>query len=468
MEMGKIQGNPVHVLIIPFPAPGHVIPLLELTRRLLTHRDNHFNITFFSTPSSLSLVTPLLSVFPPPQLQPLIFSPPSPSSSNDVIPPPTARVRALHALSDPIIAWYRSHPSPPCLIISDFFCTWTHKLCSCLRVPRVVFYPSAAFSSAVLYSMWGLAPNNPENDVNLEVVFDDVVGSPRFKWFELSFLFRSGKPGDPEWDIFRDDLLSNLTSWGALFNTFSEMEKVYIDHFINKMGHNRVWAVGPLLQDDVAQEGEPQAQNLMTWLNDKADCSVIYICFGSLTALTGEESTVLRAALEYSKVQFVWCARETDGEEGMDINTVDWECDPNTAKNGLIVKGWAPQLAILGHRAIGGFVTHCGWNSIVESIWPGVVTVAWPMGADQYSNAQLVVDKLGLGFQVKCDGPMGVPDPQELGQLLVKSLSATQLERDRVIRLGKMAASTVKSGASGIDFDQFVKCLSECILRSSV
>lgn len=172
--------------------------------------------------------------------------------------------------------------------------------------------------------MWRNVPDNPDHEVR----FDDIPGSPRFKWSESSTLFRAGKPGDPDWDSFRDDMLSNVTgTWGAVFNSFSELESVYISHFMKEMGHDRVWAVGPLLPDEgnpdvAAQRGGPSsvpAHEVLTWLDGKPDCSVVYVCFGSRTSLTAEEAAALAAALECSKVHFIWCVRESNGVEGSTI-----------------------------------------------------------------------------------------------------------------------------------------------------
>ncbi|KAL9226514.1 hypothetical protein vseg_002320 [Gypsophila vaccaria] len=467
------MNNHVHVLMIPYPAPSHITPLLDLTRRLLSHQHS-VSVTFLTTPAFLHLLQPLLSSFPPPRLHPLILPPP-PSPSPP--PPPLSRLRALHSLLHPTLSYFLGGPHtgttasattlPPDFIISDFLCIWIHELSLRLNVPRVVFYSSGAFGSAVMYSIWRAGPTNPDDHLDHSVVLDDLAGSPVFKWSELSALFRSGKAGDPDWDYFRGGLMSNLASWGAVFNTFSELENVYIDHFRKVMGHDRVWAVGPLLHDDVVQlqTSGPGCDEVMTWLDGKRDGSVVFVCFGTRTLLTEEESAVLKAALEFSGVHYVWCVRESDGEKGIGFDSNDREHDQMGSQNngnGFVIKGWAPQLEILKHRALGGFVTHCGWNSVIESIVSGVVMVAWPMGVDQYSNAQLVVDQLGLGFRVKCDGPKGVPNPHDLARLLTECVSLTRTEKDRVMRLGKLATSTVKSGTSTLNFDRFIKALNEC------
>ena len=67
---------------------------------------------------------------------------------------------------------------------------------------------------------------------------------------------------------------------------------------------------------------------------------------------------------------------------------------------GLIIRGWAPQVLILDHEAVGGFMTHCGWNSTIESIAAGVPMVTWPLYAEQFCNEKLVKDVLKIGVDV--------------------------------------------------------------------
>nr|GEX04016.1 UDP-glycosyltransferase 89B1-like [Tanacetum cinerariifolium] len=105
------------------------------------------------------------------------------------------------------------------------------------------------------------------------------------------------------------------------------------------------------------------------------------------------------------------------------------------ADRGFIVKGWAPQLAILRHQAVGSFVTHCGWNSTLEGVAAGVMMLTWPMGADQYADAKLLVDQLGVGKRVCEGGPQGVPNSVELARVLDETLSGDIAERVKVREL---------------------------------
>ncbi|KAI6683312.1 hypothetical protein NL676_029225 [Syzygium grande] len=342
-----------------------------------------------------------------------------------------------------VLEWFRSHPSPPVAILSDFFLGWTRHLASELGIPRIVFSPSAAFSVSIEFSLWQNLPKNDggSDDDDSTVTFRDVPNSPTYRWWQISHLFRMYKDGDADTEFHRQVWLENTGSWGVVFNTFTELEGVYVDHMKGKFGPGRVWAVGPLLppvDDSVSPAGRGgsssvPAEEVLKWLDGREERSVVYVCFGSRTALANDQMAALAAALEMSRVHFVWCVRDTaDG-----------------------------QVLILRHRAVGGFLTHCGWNSVLEAIGAGVVMLTWPMGGDQYTDAKLLVDQLGVAIRACEAPPDAVPDPARLARALAESLNGTRPEIGQIGKLSKAAADTVAGGSSDKDLDGFVKSLME-------
>ncbi|GAB2300045.1 hypothetical protein Dimus_034086 [Dionaea muscipula] len=435
-----------HLLFFPFPASGHIIPLLELAQRLLTRG---FTITVLVTPPNLHLLDPLLSS----SLQTLVLTPPQLTSKFLLI----GKVRSLSELSAPILSWFRSHPSPPQAIVSDFFLGWTQKIASELGIQRLAFCPSGAFGTAVFYTLWRDTPNNPDPDnLKSEIRFDGIPNSPAYPWWHVSYIYRGLKGAGPEeaaaWEFFRECVVANFASWGTIINTFTDLERVYIDYLKKEMGHDRVWAVGPMLppENDLAsatKRGGPNsvpAEEVLTWLDQRPDCSVVYICFGSRTSLSADQTAALGTALEDSGVDFIWAFRESDRG---DAGSIPEGFEDRVAGKGLVIRGWAPQLAILRHRATASFLTHCGWNSVLESLAAGVMMVAWPMGADQFTDAKLV-EEVGAAMSVKCEGPENVPDSRELARLLRESVSGNRPERERVKELRVAAAEAVKEGGS--------------------
>ncbi|KAI3504718.1 hypothetical protein L1887_26395 [Cichorium endivia] len=276
---------------------GHIIPLLDLTALLLHHG---LTITVIISPANLPLLDPLLSSHPS-SLHKLLFSEPDIDPS---LHPVIGKLISTEKLYDPIAKWFRTHPSPPVAIISDFFLGWTSELASHLGIRRVVFYPSGVFGSSIYQTMW----RDVEKMNSDSLSFPEIPNSPEFPSWQLPPIPRVYKNGGSDLKSLRKGMLANMTSWGIVYNTFEELEGVYIDHIKKQMGHDRVWAVGPLLPNDdglIATTGRGGSSavppgDLLMWLDDKSDDSVVYICFGSRTTLNEKQMGALTGALEYT------------------------------------------------------------------------------------------------------------------------------------------------------------------------
>ncbi|CAO2822237.1 unnamed protein product [Amaranthus hypochondriacus] len=193
---------------------------------------------------------------------------------------------------------------------------------------------------------------------------------------------------------------------GRLYNTSKVIENKYVEllgkiHTNPKIKH---FALGPF--NPIPTKTPQNKHQCLNWLDKHEPNSVIYISFGSTTSLTDEQTTELAIALEKSGLNFLWVLRKADsadifsnGESKLPDLPEGYE---DLIRNrGMIVQEWVPQVEILGHESVGGFMTHCGWNSCMESISMGVPMAAWPMHSDQPSNACFVTDVLKIGTMVR-------------------------------------------------------------------
>ncbi|KAJ4961220.1 hypothetical protein NE237_021130 [Protea cynaroides] len=468
--MPNSSAGGAHILVFPYPAQGHMLPLLDLTHQLLLRG---LTITILVTPKNLPFLNPLLSQHQPSSIETLVF--PFPSHSH--LPPGVENVKdignhgntfiisALSSLREPITNWFQSHPSPPIALISDFFLGWTHHLASELGIPRVAFYSSGAFVSSVFITL-----SSKMGSLQSFAGLSHLPNSPSFAFDHLPSMLRRFKESDPDWACVKDSFIANNSSWGAVFNTFDALEEPYLRHWQREMGHSRVWAVGPLMNLDGAgpsptDRGGPSsvpADGVLTWLDGCPSGSVLFVCFGSQFSPGKQQVEAIAAGLEGSGARFIWAIKLSGSGENSE--QVAEQCDEiltgledRVAGRGLIIRGWAPQVPILNHRATGGFLTHCGWNSVLEGITAGVLLLVWPLQADQFVNARLLVEYLGAAVRV-AEGVDAVPDSVELGRIISESLSVTRPERVRAMELRSEALAAVQQGGSSWrDLDGFAK-----------
>ncbi|KAL8129231.1 hypothetical protein V2J09_018386 [Rumex salicifolius] len=477
-----VDNNTTHILVIPFPSHGHLIPLLDLTHHLLIHGGRRLSITVVVTPKNLPLLQPILSHHPSTALSALVLPfPTHPSlpagAENTVDLPPSsfhALIAALPGLKTPVLRWFMIHPSPPSVIISDYVSQWTHPLATQLGIKRIVFSPAGGFSVAASYTVRRRFPpmprmENGEFDENAVVRVDDLPCKTEFSCWELLPLYRAFGCTDENHDGWRREILaSNIESWGFVFNTFHALDSVYLDQMKSIAGHDRVWGVGPLLppENEVGygpkvRGGSGPVEEVLSWLDACADGEVAYVSFGALLIPTQEQTEVVAAALEKSGVKFVWKVKEGHVDD-QTYGKLPPGFEGRVAGRGLVIREWAPQVIILRHKAVGSFLTHCGWNAVLEGLSAGVAPLlAWPFVGDQHYNSKFVVEKLKVGILVGQGMSKLIPDPTELAKILADSTSGGfKEEKARAMELQKQATKAISQGGTSFkELDMFVQHL---------
>ncbi|KAM0917768.1 hypothetical protein ACQ4PT_009212 [Festuca glaucescens] len=448
-----------HVLVVPYPAQGHTIPLLDLAA-LLAARG--LRLTVVVTPATAPLLSPLLAAYPEGAVRALTL----PFPSHPAIPagvesakgcPPIlfgALIVAFSGLRGPLLSWARARSDTPdrvVAVLSDFFCGWTQPLAADLGVPRIAFSSSAG--TAVLHSLLRRLPKREdEGDEEYPIAFPDLPGAPAFPWRQLTTLYRAYEEGDEVSEGVRSNFLWNLDCSAFVTNTFLRLEAPYLEAPLADLGFRPVRAVGPLAPEVDAggnRGGETAvaAADLCAWLDRfEEEGSVLYISFGSMAVLQPAHAAALAAALERTGAAFVWAVGPAvvlpDGFEGRAA----------AGGRGTVIRGWAPQMAALRHRAVGRFVTHCGWNSVLEAAAAGVTILAWPMTADQFVNARLLVDDLSAAVPVCWGGLAAAPSADELVRVLEDTVVFGKKEwggvEARAKELAEEAAAAVREGGS--------------------
>ncbi|WOG95004.1 hypothetical protein DCAR_0314306 [Daucus carota subsp. sativus] len=381
---GKRNKN-LTVLMFPWLAHGHISPYLELGKKLSMR---NFNVQLCSTPANLTSIRKKIGEESCIQLVQLDL----PSLSN--LPPCYHTTNGLppHLMDTLKTAFDRAKPGfskileavKPDLLVYDFLRPWPAEAALEQRIPAVQFIAtSATMTSFMLHAF-----KNPSVVYPFSTIF--------YRGYENAQVGKSGECGE-----LRKNIESLERSNEVIFiKGVKEMEGKFTD-YLSTLSGKRVVHVGPLVQEPDSKD--QTNSEIIRWLDKKKKCSTIFISFGSEYFLSKEDFEEVAHGLLLSTVNFIWVVRFPVAEKIRVEDKLPSRFLEKVGDRGRIVEGWAPQARILGHSSIGGFVSHCGWNSVIESMHFGVPIIAMPMHLDQPINARLVKE-FGTGIEVLRDG----------------------------------------------------------------
>ncbi|XP_030527992.1 anthocyanidin 3-O-glucosyltransferase 2-like [Rhodamnia argentea] len=294
--------------------------------------------------------------------------------------------------------------------VLDMLCITMIDVAKEFGVPSYVFYASSA---AFLGLMLHLQSLQDKHHVDI-TEFKDGAGELEFPGFTNPLPVKVLPPVVLKTEAARpvlEHIRRMRATKGIIINTFDELEPHAV-RSLTSLGAPKVYPVGPILnlKGKAEKKAHGGGDDIIEWLDEQSHSSVVFLCFGSWGSFDKDQVKEIASALEQSGHHFLWSLRRpattgkvqllrdyTDPKEVLPEGFLD-----RTSGIGRVI-GWAPQAAILAHPAIGGFVSHCGWNSILESIWFGVAMAAWPMYSEQQFNAFELVMELGLASEIKMD-----------------------------------------------------------------
>ncbi|KAL2327627.1 hypothetical protein Fmac_021054 [Flemingia macrophylla] len=386
------QDNPTHVVLLSSPGLGHLIPTIELAKRFVLRQN--FKATVLAVTSQTSTVethilrSSLCRVIEIPSSA--IFH------QNDRT---VTRLCVMMREAKPAIRNILSKITPrPSAFIVDIFSTESIPIAKELNILTYVYVASHAWlTSLLIYS--------PVLDVQIQGEYVDQEEPLKIPGCDPV------RPEDvvhPMLDRTDREYKEYLTtgrgiplSDGVLINTWEELQHKTLQALgeggLLSQALNMkipVYAVGPLVRDPELETSD-STPLLLTWLDEQPSESVAYLSFGSGGTMSSEQMRELAWGLELSERRFVWVVRApmdkaadaafftTGSSKGDEVEKYLPEgFVSRTLGLGLLVQEWAQQIHILGHGSIGGFVSHCGWGSTLESVTNGVPLVAWPLYAE--------------------------------------------------------------------------------------
>ncbi|KAH7856198.1 hypothetical protein Vadar_033838 [Vaccinium darrowii] len=378
----------MRVLMLPWLAHGHISPYLELAKNLTSR---NFTIYLCSTPMNLTSIQKRITQKQSLSIKLVQLHLPS---FPDLLPHhhttnglPPHLMPALKSAFENSAGEFSSIVKTinPDLVIYDFNQPWVPTIAAKHSIPAVEFLTtSAVMGASALHIFFKPGVEFPFPEIQLRgfhenkfrQVVDVTLGEVNQEQSPLAAMEKSFKI--------------------ILFNTCRELEGKYID-YLSVLTGKKIVPAGPPVQETVS---ETEKTEVINWLDKKKDSSTVFVSFGSEYFLSKVEIEEVAHGLELSGVNFIWVVRFPVGEKTRVEEALPKGFLDRIGERGLVVEGWAPQLQILAHSSTGGFVSHCGWNSVLESLKFGVPIVAVPMQLDQPLNARLVED-VGVGVEVE-------------------------------------------------------------------
>ncbi|CAH2057325.1 unnamed protein product [Thlaspi arvense] len=290
--------------------------------------------------------------------------------------------------------------------VIDMFCTPMMDVADEFGVPTYVFFTSSASLLSLIFHLYTLQ-EDLRKDMTEFKDSDAELSVPSFSNAVPAKVLPSGvldkKIGS---NMFINIAARFKKVKAILVNTFDELESHALKSLQNDGSIPPVYPVGPILNlHNNKSEGV-----LMSWLDNQPPASVVFLCFGSMGCFDGDQVKEIAHALERTGHRFLWSLRRRPNKSKIEM-PVEYDnpqevlpegFTERTAELGRVI-GWAPQVAVLSHPAVGGFVSHYGWNLTLESLWFGVPVATWPMYAEQQMNAFQMVRVFGLAVEIKLD-----------------------------------------------------------------
>ncbi|WCJ22388.1 UDP-Glycosyltransferase superfamily protein [Euphorbia peplus] len=416
-----------HIAILPSPGMGHLIPLVELAKRLVLK--HNLSITFIiptnCPPSDAqksvlrSLPGKITSTFlPPVDLSDI----PSGGDIETIISLTVAR-----SLS-PLRNILKSLQNVVALVV-DLFGTDAFDVVKEFNLLPYVFFPSTAMALSLFLYL-------PKLDQIISGEYRDVEepikipGCIPVRGKDLLDPVQDRKNDAYKWVLHHAKRYK--LAQGIMVNSFMELEGGAIKAIQNNEQGNpddlnpAVYPVGPLVNMDRAA-GESECLN---WLDQQPLGSVLYVSFGSGGTLLHSQITELALGLEMSDQRFLWVVKSPSdvGIANEAFFSAESAKDPlgflpkgfldRTKGRGFVVPSWAPQAQVLSHGSTGGFLTHCGWNSTLESVVNGVPLIAWPLFAEQKMNAVMLTEDIKIALRPKREGEKGIIGREEIANVV--------------------------------------------------
>ncbi|XVE80839.1 hypothetical protein DITRI_Ditri15bG0012700 [Diplodiscus trichospermus] len=386
------------VLLVPFPAQGHMNPMLQFSKRLSSKGVKATVAVALWVSKSIKPESPAsvhIATFSDGYDQGGFWEADSPEDYNNRL----ATVGS-ETLAELIVKRKQSSDPFDC-VVYDSHMPWVLEVAKQFGLLAAPLFTQMCTVDYIYYFV--------QNGTLCLPISFTPVSIPGLPLLELQDLPSFLCYAEGSYAAFLDIVLNQFSNLDKadciLINTFYNLEEEWLDSM------SKLWpllTIGPSVpsfyMDKRILEDRNYGLNLfpldsstsINWLSSKPAGSVIYVSFGSMACLNMKQMEEVAWGLKQSNYYFLWVVRATEEAK------LPKEFREETGDKGLIVN-WSPQLEVLSNEAVGCFLTHCGWNSTMEALSLGVPMVAMPQWTDQMTNAKFVADIWKMGVRVKAD-----------------------------------------------------------------
>ncbi|KAL5992477.1 hypothetical protein ACLOJK_013396 [Asimina triloba] len=470
-----------HAVLVPYPAQGHTNPFLKIAKLL---HSRGFHITYIHTEYNYKR---LLKSKGPDSVKGLkdfrfetIPDGLPPSDADDV----TQDIASLAlSLRSNCVVPFRDLikklndgsssgvPSVSC-IIADQFMTFTLQVAQELGIIELLFWTTSACGGLCYFHFKDLIQKGytPLKDSSyltngyLDTVMDGIPGLKNMRlWDFPSFLRATAGRYDSDYMLLNydsEEAQNAPKAWGVFLNTVYDLEREAVDAL--RLSLPRVYTIGSLsnLVDEIPPNNPSKSfesslwkedTECLKWLDTKEAGSVVYVNFGSIAVMTAQQLSEFAWGLANSKCPFLWVIRPdlVRGDSAM----VPQDFIDETKDRCLIIS-WCPQEQVLAHSSVGVFLTHCGWNSTLESISSGVPMICWPFFAEQPTNCRYICNEWRIGMAI--DGNVKREQVESLVREMMVGEEGREMKK-RVMMWKKSATeATEAGGSSSVDLDKMI------------
>jgi hypothetical protein len=457
-----------HALCIPYPAQSHIKAMLKLAKLLY---NQGCRITFVNTeynhrrflrsggPDSMSGLPDFRFETIPDGL------PPSDSDTTQNIPELSESIRA-HFLS-PFVTLLEKTPAVTC-IVSDGFMPFTIDAGKKLGVPVVLFWTICAtalmgFLHVPDLHKKGFTPLKDASYLTNGYLDTEIDWIPGIKSIRLRNLPTIIRNTDPNYKLFKycmEIMAKSREASAYIIHTFDELEPDVLTSLTSIMP--LIYTVGPvqLLLDQIPKENHLESigyslwkedLQCLEWLDTRKQKSVLYVNFGSIATMSSEKVVEFARGLVNSGQVFLWIIRPDMivGESAVLLDDL-----LESTKNRGFICAWCPQEKVLNHPSVGGFLTHCGWSSIVESVSAGVPMICLPFVGEQPVNSWAACNEWEIGLEL--DGDFKSEDVEKVVRELMHGEKGYKMKNKAVEWKTKADKAISKHGSSSINLNMFV------------